>query len=1273
MESDSTFRLSTTSVRESAESILAVTRSVVSGNVFTIDRLAVRLWSTNKQIKALHFTETDIQIDVIGLEYISKIDGFAGLLQIVKINDENPPLYTVCRVWSSTLNVLCQISFPGLKFSCISFNAKQDAFCVVERGRKNVRLMSFASTQQQPQAPMFPKASHHGIDSSHNSLVELHSLPRWKCEIREESNCAFERPDGFKTAAFYRTNVIIVLSETSLHLYLRTPSDDDTGISFANFNTFPFSDLWTDQTVAHPTCMHVYDNDKLVIGFRDGRIRVLLCVDDFNSERKPTILFDFQSNSDQMYPVTCVSVAPWSVNSEGIAFEIISLNGGYIMSHWRLQLHRKDYTPKQNRSEFLEKKKSQFLGYSHLLSETTLGKGSQQKSRAETPASHLVAYEHELGVDPTDIAAVDDPGSRRKKVVTTFDGLLLAFDVHEPHRTVINTQQEIVQTAMQVSNGACHFVTLHADEVRLLSTPVKPSPNGAPPVASEYEPQSAGVTISNSALGYPTALCFGGNGIYVGFSRGNVQCFGYADGYLASVRVAVDTTIIHTTAIRKLITVIVSRPVSTGLDRMSASATAGSDEKVPGRLVLLVVGDDKGILSVWRISEKRNVKPKEANKTLQWAAHAHLGAIFYASSSSVNEFAPATTNIIITGCDRGLVKCWILQPSGKLALSAFFNSSPSLSAIVCIAVHDNLQSSSPFGRSLSVANTGHPGVSIARPSTISYLCLCGDSFGMVESRLLSNDQGKASQRPVRTLHVFGSPISKMCLVAADVTDDRVQHCGERSLVLCASIDGSVTFLELDESGYFRRAGLYFSVPFSPLNVLQYNSRMLMVSADQIVEIRKFDTSMSNTVDGGFQSGRMEAGVPASSDDDGGSRLLTFSESSGSRGWEEESYPDNASIGSRQEISSASKHYVSRGGAATDGIIVQRRKLIADISSAIPGVDMQSTRKDGRLLELFKQYDSDGRHTLTRANAVSLISNWLKIDVEIESINHPELARVLSFLHDPIFNNDEVQFLELATLAAAARAVHRRVNLPSRKWLEYSSMMNTKRAVSYGVMGEMQENQRQLVHGDPRGRSATFSHVVYRVLGREVLEATAMVEAAEPPTLLSAIPLNLKPFIGKVQLPASWSSSNKYYLDVRRTVRIIRTVLDTRGAMSATLDEGFISNQVVEYFQTNYGAASLDVAGDKILNFLEALLQYTNIPVVNSLRRLIFEEEESCGELFPNKMALSYYLRTRTYLYSRGYVVPGDFLPRDGAVGGFGDYEPVSGDTFAVPRRQLVSR
>jgi len=104
-------RLSYSCVRESSEKILAVQRSTSSGVVFTIDRLAVRLWFADKQIKALHFTETDHQLDVVGIEYISRIDGIAALLHIVKTIDDAPNINSVFRIWSSTLQVLCQVSY----------------------------------------------------------------------------------------------------------------------------------------------------------------------------------------------------------------------------------------------------------------------------------------------------------------------------------------------------------------------------------------------------------------------------------------------------------------------------------------------------------------------------------------------------------------------------------------------------------------------------------------------------------------------------------------------------------------------------------------------------------------------------------------------------------------------------------------------------------------------------------------------------------------------------------------------------------------------------------------------------------------------------------------------------------------------------------------------------------------------------------------------------------------------------------------------------------
>ena len=1090
-----------------------------------------------------------------------------------------------------------------------------------------------------------------------------------------------------------------MLSDTSLHLYTAKVDgsmDGDAGeTTFANTNSFAYNDLWSDQqvSVAHPTCMQVYDHDKLIIGFRDGRIRVLLCVDDLSSERRPTVLFDFHSNSDRLpYPVSCFSVSPWNVISEGIAFEIVTLSSDHIMSHWRLQLHRKEYTSKassptsNNRStELLEKKKSQFLGYSHLLGEYSLGKHSSKKSRTTFSTNRLVAFEQEVDVDPEDLVAVDDPGSRKKHVVATFDGLLLLFDVHEPYRAVLRIQHEITESAMRLESDACNIVTLHQSEVRLFSTSLLRAGGSLHISATDDDTDEGGtrctgVTGTDVKLGRPTVVCFGGLGskdIYVGFASGSMQCFGFADGYLAPVRVAADTAAIHTTAIRKMITVIAPRALL--INRLP-------DDEEPAQLVLLLVGDDKGILSLWQIGtvqpSAKAIRPKNA---LQWAAHAHLGAIIHTASSSASDFTNGTSNIIITGCNRGLVKCWVLQPSGKLALSAFFNSSTSLSAVVCLAIVSNLENSmsaSMFGKSTTAAKTTkgdlmtNKAASMSRSATVSYLCLCGDSFGRVESRLISNDHSKASQRPVRSMHVCNTTVSKMALVAANVNDERVQICGETSLILCSSIDGSFTFLELDETGYFRRAALYFSLPFFPVGILQFDNRMYVLSSHELVEVIKLDSSMS-----GIDNDRLQGYGDTTPLSRSGDHLTALSESSGSR-WDEETYPDNASTAA--SIESATGHTQGQGPTKKSresatrsafGLITKRRKLVADVSAAVPSADVQSARKDGRLLELFKQYDTTNRKVLSRVNAVLVIGIWLGVSLEDESRNYSEIARVLSYFRNPIFDDDEVFYPELATVAAAAKAVMRQLGHgPTRKTMVYSHMNKSRRAISYGITGEKQETQHQLVEGNWKGKAASFSHIEHRVLGRNARDTEGISDATEFPTLLTIVPPHLKVYVRSCRLPPFWSVKYIHYLDLRRTVRIARTIMDTRGAMTAALDDGQISRQVVEYFHTNFGAANLEVASEKILNFLEALLQNSSFAVVNSLRKLVFEEEETEGELYPNKMALSYYLRARTYMYSRGFVVPGEFIPRDGVLGaGLGTSETTVGDTFAVPRQQLVLR
>jgi hypothetical protein len=194
-------------------------------------------------------------------------------------------------------------------------------------------------------------------------------------------------------ARYFDDDAIIVLCATRLCLLLKDNmigadysgifsevkvKDESTRLAdtFRSLNSFSFSELWVDHDqAAVPSCMNVCDGDKLIIGFSDGRVRVLLCADKLRSDRKPTTIFDFLSNSrpyDGTFGVASLSICPWKIFSESYAFEMTSLSESGVIAHWRLQVQRKDFPENPAALDDVfryhqKHKKSQFLGYAHLL------------------------------------------------------------------------------------------------------------------------------------------------------------------------------------------------------------------------------------------------------------------------------------------------------------------------------------------------------------------------------------------------------------------------------------------------------------------------------------------------------------------------------------------------------------------------------------------------------------------------------------------------------------------------------------------------------------------------------------------------------------------------------------------------------------------------------------------------------------------------------------------------------------------------------------------
>jgi hypothetical protein len=78
-----------------------------------IDDTTVSLWNLEKLTKAVHFVDLEFETEVVGLEILLHIDGYAAHLQSTdsSVHDRS---YSFFRVWSSTLALLHEVYLTSL-------------------------------------------------------------------------------------------------------------------------------------------------------------------------------------------------------------------------------------------------------------------------------------------------------------------------------------------------------------------------------------------------------------------------------------------------------------------------------------------------------------------------------------------------------------------------------------------------------------------------------------------------------------------------------------------------------------------------------------------------------------------------------------------------------------------------------------------------------------------------------------------------------------------------------------------------------------------------------------------------------------------------------------------------------------------------------------------------------------------------------------------------------------------------------------------------------
>ena len=87
---------------------------------------------------------------------------------------------------------------------------------LLEKGSR-IRLLSLTTSQQQPDPPLFPKAVRNGTDYvSDGNMNDNNAVGRWKCDVREKNEDAFECPARFKVCAI----IVLLFALCSFNIIL---------------------------------------------------------------------------------------------------------------------------------------------------------------------------------------------------------------------------------------------------------------------------------------------------------------------------------------------------------------------------------------------------------------------------------------------------------------------------------------------------------------------------------------------------------------------------------------------------------------------------------------------------------------------------------------------------------------------------------------------------------------------------------------------------------------------------------------------------------------------------------------------------------------------------------------------------------------------------------------------------------------------------------------------------------------------------------------------
>lgn len=244
------------------------------------------------------------------------------------------------------------------------------------------------------------------------------------------------------------------------------------------------------------------------------------------------------------------------------------------------------------------------------------------------------------------------------------------------------------------------------------------------------------------------------------------------------------------------------------------------------------------------------------------------------------------------------------------------------------------------------------------------------------------------------------------------------------------------------------------------------------------------------------------------------------------------------------------------------------------------------------------------------------------------------------------------------------------NVPGHQ--DYAKMKTVVTKVTYNSMGErvfVKVPVGALNMGQPQGSLEEHKQrleetvTAQKRMEKEVQETLAAhKQGLQVPRRLKRIPKIFQELLAPHKLPLRapddhdlWTEDGLHYFDLKRTIRIARSLFDMRCSKQHGLRQqafnAFTANPqniesipklTITYFERQYGecSRSMNVSRFKIANFLEACLQYDYFPLIKLLQYMSYLDTEY-AESPGFQVAMWLVVETRNVLLSRGSIIFGE--------------------------------